>query len=254
MQLDGTATAPAVEPIDPVAVRRVARLTAAIGVVFGVLALVSFWLLSRIPRGTASDEEILSFYASDSKRLPIVAGLYVMPFAGLAFIWFVVLLRMWIRADADRRNILQSNIQLVSGILYIAIFFVSAAAMSVFAATAEFTDTTVDPELARQFPNFAYTLLLVFGMRMAAMFVFTSTLLGHKGGLMPRWFVVLGLVFGVFLLLSVSLYPWLAIAFPIWVLMLCGLIFLRARTIPDELVIARSQPSPAVPLPRKRKR
>ena len=157
-----------------------------------------------------------------------------MPFAGIAFIWFVVLLRMWIRAEADKRNVMQSNIQLTSGTLYIAIFFVSAAAMSVFSATAQFTDHEIDPALARQFPNFAYTLLLVFGMRMAAMFVFTTSALGKKSKLMPRRFAYIGFAFGLFLLLSVSLFPWLAVVFPVWILMVCAHIFLRARRIPPD--------------------
>jgi hypothetical protein len=214
--------------------RRVARLTAFIGAAAATLELISIVLLSRIPGGSASDVEIERFYESQGQRLPILVGLYIMPFAGIAFIWFVVLLRMWIRADADRRNIMQSNIQLVSGILYIAIFFVSAAAMSVFAATAQFTDTAVDPSLARQFPNFAHTLLLVFGMRMAAMFVFTSSALGLKSHLMPKRFAYLGFGFGLFLLLSVSLYPWLAVVFPVWILLVCGHIFRRSRTLPAD--------------------
>jgi hypothetical protein len=222
---------------DPASARKVARLTAGIGAIAAILELMSFFLLSRLPGGSATDEEIIAFYHSESERIPTIAGLYVMPFAGIAFIWFVVLLRMWIRAEADRRNVMQSNIQLTSGILYIAIFFVSAAAMSVFAATAQLTDQEIDPTLARQFPNFAHTLLLVFGMRMAAMFVFTTSALGMKSKLMPKRFAYLGYAFGVFLLLSVSLFPWLALVFPAWILMVCVHIYLRSRTIPPDAVM-----------------
>jgi len=211
--------------------RRVARLTALIGVVAADLELICILLISRIPGGTARDAEIKRFYERFGHRLSTLVGLYIMPFAGIALIQFVVLLRMWIRVDADRKNNMESIIQLASGILYIAILFVSAAAMSVFAATAQFTDTEVDPNLARQFPSFAHTQLLVSGMRMAAMFVITSSALGLRSELMPKRSAYLGFGIFLFLLLSISLHPWFAVVFPVWTLLSCGHIFRRARNL-----------------------
>jgi hypothetical protein len=233
--------------VDMVSVRRIARITALIGMAYTVLFVLSTYLLAKIPRSDATDAEIISFYSSDSKRLPILAGLYVMPFAGIAFIWFIVFLRAWIRVDADRRNLMLSNVQLVSGILFVGIFFVAAAGMSVVAATTEFTDSNIDPEFARQFPGFSSTLLIVFGMRMAAMFVFTSSNLGLKSGVLPKWFVYLGFVFGLFLLLSASLDPLLVEIFPIWIFALCILMFWRSRAIPKELVLRRPRQEEMTP-------
>ena len=80
-----------------------------------------------------------------------------MPFAGIAFLWFIVALRMWIAAVGSREDALLSNIQLVSGILYIALLLTAAAANSVVAASVEFEDGEIDPVWARLLPQYGST-------------------------------------------------------------------------------------------------
>lgn len=81
-------------------------------------------------------------------------------------------------------------------------------------------------------PSFGATLLLVLGMRMAAIFVFATSNLARSHGILPRWFVYSGYVVGLFLLLSVSLSPLLAVVFPVWVIVFSVLLMARARHIP----------------------
>src|SRR5262245_30364166 len=112
-------------------IRRAAMLTAGVGLAFAALFLLAYVLMATTPGGRAPDEEIRDFYASNERRRLILVGLYVMPFAGIAFVWFIVALRMWIsHSNPNRENILFSNIQLVSGILFVAMFFASAATTS----------------------------------------------------------------------------------------------------------------------------
>ena len=58
--------------------------------------------------------------------------------------------------------------------------------------------------LARQFPQYGASLLLVFAMRMAAMFVLTTTNLGRLSGILPKWFIVMGFAVAIGLLLTAS--------------------------------------------------
>jgi hypothetical protein len=74
-------------------------------------------------------------------------------------------------------------------------------------------------------------------MRMAAKFVFTTTNIFRAAGALPRWFALAGLVVGVVLLLSASFIRGLALIFPLWLLVLCALLFDRARRIPKSAVI-----------------
>jgi hypothetical protein len=222
--------------------RNAAYLTAGVGTAHALLFLLAFWLLAGRPGPGASDAEIVRYYSSDSSRRSILVGLYIMPFSGIAFIWFTVSLRMWISSSGRRINELLSNMQLVSGIIFTTLFFGTAAATSVIAASVEFSSAPIDPTLARQFPQFGTALFFVFGMRMAAMFVFTTTNIGRHAGILPRWFVVIGFMVGLFLLLSATFTVWLAIVFPLWVLALSMILFNRARRIPRELSVPARGP------------
>ena len=164
-----------------------------------MLFLVSVWLMSGLPGPDASTSEITEFYSSAERRRVLLVGLYLMPFAGIAFIWFVVALRMWVEATARRRDILLSNMQLATGILYVALFFAGAASTSVLAASVEFSDGDIDPVVAHQFPQFGSTLLLVFALRMAAIFVFATSTIARKSRVVPNWFAWSGYAVGLFL-------------------------------------------------------
>ena len=216
-----------------------ALLTVGVGVAHALLFMLSYWLLTAAPGAHAPDEELVAFYESGDRRQLLLVGLYVMPFAGIAFLWFSVALRAWIRASSPRESELFSGVQLVSGILYVGLFFAAAAASSVMAVSVEFSRSRVDPVVARQFPQYGATLLLVFAMRMAAMFVFTTSRIGRTTGVLPRWFTHLGLVVGLFLLLSASFSRVLVLVFPLWLLALCALLLGRARRLP------RGAPDPA---------
>lgn len=212
-------------------------LTAGVGIAHAVLFLVSFVLLSGVPGAEASTQEIKDFYGSAQSRRLVLVGLYLMPFAGIAFIWFIVALRMWIDGTARRVNILMSNIQLVTGIVYVTLFFAAAASLSVLATSVEFADGDIDPVTARQFPVFGNALLTIFALRMVAMFVFTTSTIGRTSGVLPSWFARGGYVVGMFLLLTASLQPWFVFVFPVWMLVLSTILLSRARRIPPELVV-----------------
>lgn len=220
--------------------RNAGFLTAGVGAAHAILFLLSFYLLTDVPRATASDAEIIRYYGSDDSRRLVLVGLYVMPFAGIAFIWFAVALRMWISGSARRINVLLSNVQLVSGVLFVALFFSGAAAIAVTATAVEFSHAEIDPILAREFPQYGASLLIVFGMRMAAMFVFATANIGRHAKILPRWFVILSFLVGAFLLLSATLSRLLVLVFPIWVLLLSVILFDRARRIPADAVVPQT--------------
>lgn len=234
-------------PNHPLIVRKAATRTAMLGVIYAVLYLVTFLVVRwKFPGIDATDEELTSYYANqDQRRIVIAIGLYLIPFTGIAFIWFSVALRMWVSASAPRENVLLSNIQLVSGIIYTALLFVAGAALSVMAAIVELSNTPVDPEVARQFPRYGSLIVLVFAMRMAAMFVLATSNIGRTTGILPRWFAFLGFGMAAALLLSASLSTWLIAAFPAWVLAFCAILLDRARKIPRDLVVMETDQAAA---------
>lgn len=228
------------EERDPATLRRAAIITASCAIAHGVLLIVAFYLLkTRAPFGGASDEQIRNFYADpNNRRLVLVAGIYLVPFSAIAFVWFIVALRMWEANSVKRMNQLFANIQLVTGIIYVTLLLCAGAALSVVATGLEFTDAALDPAYARQFPQFGATLFLTLSMRMAATFVFATSNLLRREGILPRWFLTIGIVVGLLLLLSASISSWLVIVFPTWLVVL-GLILLdRARKLEGEPLTA----------------
>jgi hypothetical protein len=224
--------------------RTAASITALVGALHAVLFLLSWWLLSDAPRADATDAEIVDYYTSASSRRDLLVGLYLMPFAGMAFVWFIVALRMWEEGSAHRRSVLQSNLQLIAGIVYVALFFVGAAASSVVASSVEFADSEIDPDVARQFPVFGTTVIFVFAFRMAAMFVFTTSAILLRAGILPRWFAWMGYAVATFLLLSASFQQWFVLVFPIWLIVLSVLLLGVARRIDPELRLPRVHHEP----------
>jgi hypothetical protein len=219
--------------------RRAATLTAGVGIAFSLLFFASFLLLTGLPGAEATDAEIIAYYNSGEQTAAIALGVYLMPFAGIAFLWFIVALRMWAAASVRSQSVLQSNLQLVSGITFVALFFTGAAAVSVTAVSVEFADGRIDPVAARQFPIFGQTVIVFFAMRMAAMFVFTTSAIGRSAGILPRWFALIGFGVGLLLLLSATFSPLLVLVFPSWVLALSLILLRVAREISKEARLPR---------------
>ncbi len=193
------------------------------------------WLITLIPGPRSTDEEFFEFYASDRRWLVILVGIYLMPFAAIAFVWFAVALRMWVAQSSSRpQDVLLSNVQLVSAILFVGLFLAGAAAFTVLAVTVEMSGGQIEPITARQFPQFGAALFVVFGMRMAAMFVFTTSGLARRHSALPPWFIWTGYGVGLFLLLSASLNRFLVLLFPVWVLTLSVILLIKARRMPKD--------------------
>lgn len=215
--------------------RKAAALTGALGAVFSILFLGSLWLIHSAPRPRDGEQAYIDFYSGDGRHKIVIAGLYVLPFAAVAFIWFIAALRQWVAHSTRRGSQMIGTVQLVSGIAFITLALASAASTTMPAALAQLTDEKVDPSLARDFPLYGNVLLLIFGVRMAAIFVMTTTNISSKSGLMPRWFAIASIIVALFLLLSATLSVWLAALFPLWVLALGVLIIVQAyRTGPDS--------------------
>lgn len=244
--MPGSVDTPAVEtPFDGGrSVRQAGMITAALGLVHAVLVLLSVALMSTVP-GVREAAVLEEFYSDTDRRRLVLVGLYLLPFAVISFIWFEVALRMWISGTHRRANVLLSNVQLVSGIVFVTLFAAATATTGVTAAAAEYARAPLDPQVAALLPTYGDTLMYVFAIRMAAMFMFTTTSIARSADVLPRWFVILGYVFGAVLLLSATFTTLLALVFPVWLMVLSALLFRRARAIPADL----RMPPPAPMLP-----
>ena len=223
------ASSPASEPSRRAAFRQAAQLTSLLGLGFAILFTAGMVLLLRPAPSLASNQALVAFYASGNQQWINIGGLYLIPFAAVAFLWFIAALRQWAELSERPVDHLLSTVQSFSGVGFIILVFAAAGAVSVIAASMGPGNGAIDPVLAKQFPLYGRVLLLVFGLRMAAIFVMATTNIGQRAKLYPRWFVLASYLVAAVLLLTASLNRWLVVVFPLWIIVLCGLVWLRAR-------------------------
>ncbi|MFJ3203237.1 hypothetical protein [Streptomyces sp. NPDC086989] len=184
------------------------------GVVFAVL-LAAAMVLARIslPEGAGGEEVALA----PGRRGELTTAVELIPFAGIAFLWFMGALRQH-TGDAEDRFI--ATVFLGSGLVFVACLFGAVAAAA----------TVLDADDPTGFGrHFAYTLLTTYGMRMAAVFVLATSTLGRKLGVLPRPLVLIGTVAGLVLLVVGSTLPWSELVFPAWALLISLYILRTAR-------------------------
>ena len=140
-----------------------------------------------------------------------------MPFGAIAFVWFIVALRMRVGSHGRPSKHCSPISSWSRAILFITLLLEAAAAYSIDAAVVEFSNGSLSPALARQFPQLGRVLGLVLVMRLTAMFLIATSSIGRHTAVLPAWFIWLGCVVGALLLLAATLSAVLILVFPAWV-------------------------------------
>ena len=152
---------------------------------------------------------------SDDAIKSITLGLSFLPFAGIAFLWFMGVLRDNIGNLEDQ---FFSTLFFASGILYLGMTFASAGVAGglLFAYG-------IDPELVGGSEGVLLTQAIVerintiYSVRMAGMFMTVLGTIWIRTEVMPRWLAFITFVFAAILLISIGFTKWVVLVFPIWV-------------------------------------
>jgi hypothetical protein len=182
--------------------------------VFAILMAASI-VLMRLALPGGADADDISVDAG--QRSAVRAALGLLPFAGIAFLWFMGAVREQAGEGEDR---FVSTVFLGSGLVFVATLFGSAAAAGTV------LDESLQPSPFGR--HFAYALLTTYAMRMAAVFIFTTSAIGCRLGVFPRPLVALGYLAGLALLVVGADLPWSELVFPAWALIV-SLHILRGR-------------------------
>jgi hypothetical protein len=207
------------------------------GAVFALLFVVGWLLLQQSPPLDAPNDEIVDFYSDpDERRASLLAGLYVVPFAGIAFIWFMAALRDRYLRSGSKEHVVLSTVQLVSGTLFVvAIFAVSAVELALVWIAEQSADGSLDADAARTMVAFGAAMAQIVALRSGAVFIAISTTRAMRSGLFPRWYGILSMVSAVLLLFSYTAWPATALLMPIWVVASSALVLAQriTRDVPD---------------------
>lgn len=193
---------------------RAPRAAAIAGIVFSVLLIASFWLLRRsVPNDPL---EAGAWLATNANTVALALNL--VPFAGIAFLWFIGVLRDRLGEREDR---FFATVFLGSGLLFLAMLFV-AAAMSggiIIAYAAEpgglLGSTTF--AVARAI---TYEITNVYAIKMAGVFMIATSTLAYRTEFISRWIAILGYTLAALLLLSGRYIEGKLLVFPLWVLLI----------------------------------
>lgn len=186
------------------------RAAALAGIVFAVLLLAALTML----RLALSASSLQSLQSDSSRRTLIAVSLNLVPFAGIAFLWFIGVVREQLGVVEDR---LFSTVFLGSGLLFLGMIFTGAVfSGSLLAMLAE---ANVSVEVWNFGRESTYTLVSVYAMRMAAVFTLSVSTVGLRTAALPRWVTYLGYLVALVLLLAAGEHQWIQLVFPVWVLL-----------------------------------
>jgi len=196
------------------------RAAALAGIVFSVLLITSLVLI-RISVPT-DPQDAGDWLAGGLKTVTL--ALNIVPFAGIAFLWFIGVLRDRIGEREDR---FFATVFLGSGLLFLSTLFTATATagglIGMYGAAAS---TIVDSGIYAYNRAVTYEIMNVYAMKMAGVFMISTCTLSLRTGIIPRWMSFLGLVLALFLLFSIGFFAWASLVFPLWVLLISVYILL----------------------------
>ena len=223
---------------------RAPRAAGVAGLAFAVLFISALLLVRGQPAAESTTDEIAAWYLRDGAKRVALVGLYLAPFAGIAFLWFIAVIRSHL---GDREDQFFATVFLGSGLLFVAMLFAAAAAAGAPLAAVKFQGAPLpSPDAIGLARALAYTFLYVYGVRSAAVFMIAVSTIAYRTASLPRWLVVIGYVLAVVMLFSVSFFKIVVLLFPLWVAAV-SLVILFTAQVPDAYPPSAAAPTRALP-------
>jgi len=180
------------------------------GIAFAVLFTTSIVVLQTTMGAAAGDTG--AWLETGIPRLRFALGL--VPFAGLAFLWFIGVARQRLGHFEDQ---FFTTVFLGSGFLFLAMVFAAAANVGALVASYSRDATFVASTTYVYARNSVTQIFSIYALRMGAVFLFSQGTLWLRTGVMPRWFAYVTYVMSIAMMLVVTQSPWAVLVFPAWV-------------------------------------
>lgn len=192
------------------------RAAAIAGTLSLLLLIISFVLiLGAIPDNAREGRTLFSTYGKT-----LLMALNLVSFAGIAFLWFVGVVR-------DRLGSLEdpfiSTVFLGSGLLFLAMLFVLTA---IEGRVIILASSQPKPLFSADFYRLALTvarqILNTYALKTAGVFMFSTRTLFIHTRVIPRWMAFLGYALAAVMVLRISHLDrlgWISLSFPLWMLL-----------------------------------
>jgi hypothetical protein len=190
------------------------RAAAVAGIIFSVLLGASYVLIRlSIPTDPSTGPAWL-----EDRADVVTFALSLVPLSGIAFLWFIGVIRDRI-GDAEDRFF--ATVFLGSGLIYLAMLFVSAGLAGALVATYQAEPVgSVESGLYAYGREVTYRISSVYAIRMAGVFMMSLGTIFVRTKVAPRWLALMTYGLALILLFSVSYSLWMTLVFPAWVLVI----------------------------------
>jgi len=192
------------------------------GIVFAVLFAVSMTILQQTTGDVAHDTG--AWLTGDTGLVKFALAL--VPFAGLAFLWFIAVARERLGRFEDQ---FFSTVFIGRGLLFLAMIFAAAATAGAIVAAAANDPAGFASSTTYTYARQAVTqILAVYALRMAAIFQLSQASLWVRTRVMPRWMALITVMVALALLFVFTQSVWVVLVFPAWVLLVSVYILVGA--------------------------
>ena len=217
---------------------RTPRAAAIAGILFSSLLMTALALmLASAPKDPLDDGAWLSQELGN-----VVLAIYLMPFVGVTFLWFIGVVRDRLGEAEDQ---LFATVFLGSALLFLAMMFVAAATFGaiviVHTARPEGFAGSQTFAFARAF---AFVVVNVYAVKMASVFMMVTSTLALRTGFLSRWIAIPGLAMALFLLFGSQLASWSFGVFPLWAMIVSVHILFDNFKVLDAFKHARAAAKP----------
>ena len=144
--------------------------------------------------------------------------LNLVPFSGIAFLWFIGVLRDRLGKAEDQ---FFATVLLGSGLLFLAMLFTAAALVGAIVISFALHPEELIGSATFHFARAAaYSMVNVYMIKTASVFMFTTSTVAIYTGIAPRWLAILGYVLSLLLLFGSYYFSWSFVVFPLWVFLM----------------------------------
>jgi hypothetical protein len=197
------------------------------GLLFAAFFTAALVLMRSSPLTAADDAELIRLFVQGRDQWLFVGAMYLAPFAGIMFLWFIAVIRDQIGEREDR---FFATVFFGSGLLFVALLFAAAAVAGSVVVGYRYlgldAPTAAETGMVRAL---SYTLLFGFSTRAAAVFLISLGTIGLRSRTFPKWFAWTGYLFGIVLFLFVTFWDWILLVLPVWVAVVSLFILRRER-------------------------
>jgi len=203
---------------------RTPRAAAVAGILFSVLLFAVYALMRLSVPGDPFEPGAWL----QSGETYVAVAMNLVPFAGIAFLWFVGALRDRLGTREDQ---FFATVFLGSGFLLLAMLFSAAAVVGAIVMAFHAAPGTLMHSATFYFGrSLAYGMVNIYLVKTASVFMITTSTIALHTRLTPTWLAVGGYVIALVLLIGSSYFDWSLMVFPLWVLLVSLIILTEKQT------------------------